>query len=107
METLSSKEKNYAIINYITFIGMIIAYFFNKELRSSYVTYHIKVMFGLVILLFISQVSHQYINIILGDIIWLVSFVLWIISFVYAVQGKHPIIPYFSENVQKWFTFLD
>ncbi|GGD97893.1 hypothetical protein [Planktosalinus lacus] len=107
MEALSSKEKNYAIINYITFIGMIVAYFFNKDLRSDYVTYHIKVMFGLVVMLFISQVSHQYINIILGDIIWLISFVLWIISFVYAFQGKRPVIPYLSENFQKWFTFLD
>lgn len=103
----SKKEKNHSIIAYITFIGMIIAYFMNKEDQSAYVTYHIKMMFGLVILLFVSQVSHAYINIILGDILWLISFVLWVLCLVYAIQGKKPIIPYLSEKFQSWFTFLD
>lgn len=101
------QEKNHAIINYITFVGMIIAYFLNKENKSPYVTYHIKMMFGLVVLLFVSQVSHAYVNIILGDILWLISFVLWVLCMVYALQGKKAFIPYLSEKFQNWFTFLD
>lgn len=107
MNTISKQEKNLSLINYITFVGMIIAYFMNKDLKSGYVTYHIKVMFGLVLLLFISQVSHAYIHIILGDVLWLTSFVLWVYSFICAVQVKKPVIPFLSENFQKWFAFLD
>lgn len=105
--TLTSQEKNYGIINYLTFVGMIIAFFMNKEPKSTYVTFHIKMMFGLVVLLFISQVSHAYINIILGDVLWLISFVLWIVCLVNAIQGKKPMIPYITENFQRWFTFLN
>jgi uncharacterized membrane protein len=107
MEAITKQEKNTSLINYVTFVGMIIAYFMNKDLKSEYVTYHIKIMFGLVVMLFVSQVSHAYINIILGDILWLISFVLWVYSFIYAAQLKKPVIPYLGENFQKWFTFLD
>lgn len=107
MNTISKQEKNLSLINYITFVGMIIAYFMNKDLKSGYVTYHIKVMFGLVLLLFISQVSHAYIHIILGDVLWLTSFVLWVYSIICAIQVKKPEIPFLSENFQKWFAFLN
>jgi uncharacterized membrane protein len=107
METVSKQEKNISLINYVTFVGMIIAYFMNKDLKSEYATYHIKIMFGLVVILFVSQVSHAYINIILGDILWLISFVLWVYAIICAIQIKKPVIPYLSENFQKWFTFLD
>jgi uncharacterized membrane protein len=104
---ISKKEKNYGIISYITFVGMIIAYFMNRDLKSTYVTYHIKIMFGLVVLLFISQVSHAYIHFILGDILWLFSFVLWVLAFVSAIQGKTPAFGGLGVKFQKWFTFLE
>lgn len=104
---ISKQEKTHGIINYITFVGMIIAYFMNRELKSTYVTYHIKIMFGLVLLLFISQVSHAYIHYILGDVFWLLSFVLWVLAFVSALQGKIPRFGGLGIQFQKWFTFLE
>ena len=56
------KPKGYtaAIVAYITFIGLLIAYFINKEDKHPFATWHIKNMFGLVIVLFISQVMQGY-----------------------------------------------
>ena len=42
-----------AILAYLSFIGLIIAYIMNIEEKDKFVTYHIKNMFGLVIILFI------------------------------------------------------
>ena len=43
-----------AVLAYLSFIGLIIAYILNMEEKDKLVTYHIKNMFGLVVLLFIS-----------------------------------------------------
>ena len=52
MRNPSGKTK--AIIAYLTFVGLLIAYFMNKDDRHEFATWHIKNMFGLVILLFIA-----------------------------------------------------
>lgn len=103
----TQQEKTIALISYITFIGLIIAYFMNKDVRSAYATYHIKTMFGLVILLFISVVTQANIHLLAGEVILLISFILWAIALFHAMQGKKVVFPYFSEKFQEWFTFLD
>ncbi len=105
--SISKPERNTALINYLTFIGMIIAYFMNRDLKSEYVTHHIKMMFGMVLILFVSQVAHAYITSILGDILWLISFLLWVTSLVYCTQNKVTNYPFLSKFFQKWFTFLE
>ncbi|MBA3985615.1 MAG: hypothetical protein H0X63_03350 [Flavobacteriales bacterium] len=104
---ITQQEKTIGLISYLTFVGMIIAYFMNKDLKSTYATYHIKTMFGLVILLFISVVTQGNIHLVTGEIIFVIAFVLWAIAIFHALQGKVVVFPYFSEKFQQWFTFLD
>jgi len=102
MDNPSGKTK--AIIAYITFVGLLIAYFMNKDNPHEFSTWHIKNMFGLVLILFISVALKEYS---IGFYIYWVSFVLWIISLILALSNKKRGIPYLSEKFQTWFTFLD
>lgn len=106
-EVITKKGKQIAVISYITFIGLFIAYFMNREERSAFATFHIKMMFGWVLLLFCSQVSYSYIHLVLGDILWLLSFVGWVLSLISAAQNRRIQIPYITDNFQNWFRFLD
>ena len=105
MENLSAKTK--AIIAYLTFIGTLIAFFINKDQKHEFTTWHIKNMFGLLILLIISQVTQAYIDLFTGEILWLLAFFLWAFSLIMAISNKKMAIPYFSDKFQEWFTFLD
>lgn len=104
---MNKQEKTYALIAYLTFIGLIIAYFLNREKKYPFVTYHIKNMFGLVILLFISQTLQVLTDPRLGEILWVISFVLWTISIASIILNKKTAIPFVSGYFQKWFSFLD
>jgi len=101
-ETPSGKKK--AVIAYLTFVGMLIAYFINKEEKHEFATWHIKNMFGLVILLFFAVVFQDYT---IGSYIYWLAVVLWAFSLFMAITNKKKAIPYFSEKFQQWFTFLD
>ena len=102
----SPSPKTIAIIAYITFIGTLIAYFMNREERHEFATKHIQNMFGLLILLFCSQVAYRYMGILLGDVLWYTSFAAWAFSLVTALLGQEPAIPFFSKKFQEWFLFL-
>jgi uncharacterized membrane protein len=99
--------KKTAIIAYLTFIGLIIAYYKNRNEPTEYAGWHIKNMFGLLLLLLISQVSQAYVDLLLGELLWLLAFALWLFSLIMVVQNNKKAIPYFSEKFQQWFTFLD
>lgn len=106
----NTAKGNYkAILAYITFIGLIIAYVLNMDEKDKFVTYHIKNMFGLVILLFISTTFFQgnYLLQYLGQLVWVASFFMWVFSLLMAITGKSKGIPVISELFQKWFKFLD
>lgn len=101
MNNISPKTK--AIIAYLTFIGLIIAIFLNGEKKEPFTLWHIKNMFGLVLLLFIA-VSLQ--NYLVGFYIYWTVVILWLLSVVMAMLGKKKGIPFLSEKFQQWFTFL-
>ncbi len=106
----NTTKGNYkAILAYITFIGLIIAYVLNMDDKDKFVSYHIKNMFGLVILLFISTTFFEgnYILQYLGQLVWVVTFFMWVFSLLMAITGKTKGIPIISELFQKWFKFLD
>ena len=105
--TSTPDGKNLAIVAYITFIGMFIAYSINRDKKQAFVTAHIKNMCGLVFGLLIAQTTQEYINSQLGDILWWAVFSLWVYSLIAVLQNKLPNIPYLSEKFQQWFTFLD
>ena len=96
--------KTMAVIAYLTFIGMLIAYFVNREAKHTFTTWHIKNMFGLVILLFVSIAFQNYE---IGVYIYWTTVVLWGYSLVMAFFNRQKAIPFFSEKFQQWFTFLN
>jgi hypothetical protein len=102
------KPKGYtaAIVAYITFIGLLIAYFINREDKHPFATWHIKNMFGLVIVLFISQVMQGY-YLVAGEVIWWFAFLSWLYSLSMAVLGNAKGLPYLSDRFQEWFKFLE
>ncbi len=101
MNNPSAKTK--AIIAYITFIGLLIAISMNQEKKEEYTIWHIKNMFGLLIILFIA-VALQ--NSFVGFYIYWTCAVFWLFSLIMAIVGRKKGIPFLSEKFQQWFTFL-
>ena len=102
MEAPSGKTK--AIVAYLTFVGMLIAYFMNRDNKHEFATWHIKNMFGLVILLAFAVGMQNYA---VGIYIYFTTVALWLISLVMAISNRKQAIPFLSEKFQEWFTFLD
>ncbi|MEL6811704.1 MAG: hypothetical protein AAFP76_10245 [Bacteroidota bacterium] len=102
MNNPSAKTK--AVIAYLTFIGWIIAFFMNKDNRHEFATWHIKNMFGLLILLFASIALQDYL---IGYYIYWISAILWLFSLIMCLLNRQLGIPFLSEKFQTWFTFLD
>lgn len=102
MNNPSAKTK--AILAYLTFIGLLIAYFMNKDKKDDFATWHIKNMFGLVLLLFISIALQAYA---IGFYVYWTAFCLWIFCLVMAALNQKKGIPFLSEKFQNWFTFLE
>lgn len=98
-----------AILAYLFFIGLIIAYILNIDEKDKFVTYHIKNMFGLVIILFIITTFFNGNEILqfVGQFSWTICFFMWVYSLVMAITGKMKGIPILTDLFQKWFKFLD
>ncbi|MDT0554930.1 hypothetical protein [Patiriisocius hiemis] len=99
--------KNKAVIAYLTLIGFFIAVSMNKDEKHEFATWHIKNMFGLLLLLFVSLVFQYQISLLFGDILWGISALSWLFSLIMAITNKKIGLPYLSEKFQDWFTFLD
>ena len=104
-ESLPGKTK--AIVAYLTFIGFLIAASMNGNHKEEFATWHIKNMFGIILIWIISLVTQFNIDLLTGDILQVISILLLIYSLVMAIQGKKKGFPFLSEKFQQWFTFLD
>lgn len=104
MNKVTPSGKNIALIAYLTFLGLIVAYFLNKDKKHPFAQWHIKNMFGLVLFRFAAITLEDYD---LGFYLYWLSVGLWVISFTMALIDHQKAIPYFSEKFQEWFTFLD
>tara|TARA_R110002072_G_scaffold118631_1_gene250647 strand:- start:55412 stop:55732 length:321 start_codon:yes stop_codon:yes gene_type:complete len=99
--------KTKAIIAYLTFIGLLIAYYMNRDEKHEFTTWHIKNMFGLILLLLLSQLTQAYVDLRFGEILWFLSFALWLFSLIRVIANHKEAIPYLSKKFQQWFTFLN
>lgn len=104
-QTIVSEGKTIAIIAYLTFIGLIIAFVLNIEKKNSFAIFHIRQSLGLVLTALILGI----VNIIpvLG---WLVSIVgsivlliMWILALVSALNGTKKPVFLLGEKFQEWF----
>lgn len=103
----SPAGKKAAWIAYAPFVGFLIAYFINQDKKYAFTTWHIKNMFGLFLMFFISLVIQSQVNLRAGDLLWVICLVLWIYCWIMAFQNKEKGIPFLSQKFQDWFTFLD
>lgn len=96
--------KTKAVIAYLTFVGLLIAYFMNKDDKHEFATWHIKNMFGLLLFLFAAVALQEYP---IGFYFYWGSFILWAFSLLMALFNRKQGIPFLSEKFQTWFKFLD
>jgi len=101
--------KTIAIISYLTFIGLIIAFVMNNEKKESFASFHIRQSLGLA--LFGFSLSFIMIIPILGWIIGFVGFFvllfLWIVGIINAANGKEKSVPILGEKFKEWFKSIN
>lgn len=97
------KGKQKGVIAYLTFIGLFIALSMNQHPhKDTYAQWHIRNMFGLLIILFVSIAFNNQI----GFYLYWLSVVLWAFSLINAILGKQKGIPWLSEKFNEWFRFI-
>ena len=104
-ESVPGKTK--AIAAYVTFVGFLIAASMNATQKDAFATWHIKNMFGIIVIWIVSLVIQLNINLLTGDILQIISIFCLIYSLIMAILNKKQGVPFLSEKFQQWFTFLD
>jgi len=102
-EETIKQGKTLAIVSYFTFVGVLIALIMNLEKKNPFTAFHIRQMFGLIIMLIVSNVTEKYMDSWLGTILWFITFACWLFGLYHAFQGKYKEIPYIGSKFQEWF----
>ncbi len=102
-DSVIKEGKTMAIVSYLTFVGLIIAIIMNLEKRNPFTLFHIRQMFGLMIMLIFSNLVEQYVNSLLGTAFWIISFACWLFAIYYAIKEEYKLIPVLGEKFQEWF----
>jgi hypothetical protein len=99
-----TEGKTAALISYIPVIGVLIAFFLNKDKRNYFASFHIRQTFGLNILYFINQwVIYSYFGLTAGDIGKGGVLVLFILGGLGALKGQEKLVPLLGDKFQEWF----
>lgn len=105
--TVENDGKTIGIIAYITLIGWIVAFIMNSSKKNEYASFHLRQMFGLILLSILISILTVNLNLgLFGTILSVLLIVLWVIGFVGAVQGEKKLTPIIGENFQEWFNFI-
>ena len=105
MENTSVQEgKTIAIISYITFIGLIIAFLMNSSKKNSFATFHIRQSLGIVVLSLIFSLITYVIHIPLLSLIFNgIILVLIILGIISAAGGEQKPLPIVGDYFSDWF----
>ena len=98
-----------AIISYLTIIGVIIAFYLNKEddKKSVFASFHIRQSLGLWLTFFVlGYVISAFDNWFINFGFWLFFGVLFIYGFINALAGKPQSVPILGDLFQKLFSSL-
>ena len=102
--TTVTEGKTMAIISYIWWIGLIIAFIMNNDKKNSFASFHIRQSLGLGL---ISLLNYVVILRFLGGnlftIINILHLILVIIGIIGAAKGEEKKIPLFGDMFQDWF----
>ena len=97
-------EKSNAFISYLGVLGLLIAYLNNKQLKSDYVSFHIRQSLGLCIGFFIlGYPVGNFDNWTVTLAFWIASIVLNIYGIATALAGSTTAVPVFGNFFQKIF----
>lgn len=100
-----------ANIAYLTPFGLIAAYFLNRTRKNPFVAFHIKNMFGIILI--------HYLGVLLGyfeeslgssylhEVIFFIAIFLWILSYIRMLLKQKAGVPILDKQFQRWFKFLD
>lgn len=98
--------KTTAIISYITFIGLIVAFIMNNDKKNAFASFHIRQMTGLTLFSLINSFLIARIGSIgamVSMVISIALIVLWIIAFIGVMKGETKKIPVLGDSFQDWF----
>ncbi len=96
--------KTAAAFSYITFVGLIIAYFMNSESKNPFAAFHIRQSLGLTLSYFLIMIPLSMLDIPSASIgFFILFFVLWLYGIISAFQGHTRPIPLVGEFYQKTF----
>lgn len=96
----TDEGKTIAIISYLTWIGLIIAFVMNSEKKNEFAKFHIRQALLLFLAALLVGIP------ILGWIWGILIFVLWIMGLVSAVNGEQKEVPVLGKLAQDWFKGL-
>jgi len=107
MENQTVKEgKSMAIISYLWWIGLIIAFISNNSKKNAFTSFHIRQMIGLLLLNVAVSLVYKYVGSSIGMLLGLGTFVLWVIGLIGAFQGEEKRVPLLGDLFQDWFKSL-
>lgn len=100
-----NKDKQTAIVSYLTIVGSIIAIFMNQEEnRSEFASFHIRQALGIFLTFFLLGYPVGYFdNWMVSASFWIFIFILWIYGFINCLNGEMKIVPFLGEIYQKLF----
>ena len=110
MENSSTVEegKTMAIVSYITFIGLIIAFIINNDKKNSFTAFHIRQSLGIYLLWAATRFAYSliagfvYIPL-LSTILYICMIALVVLGLIAAANGETKPVPVVGEKIQEWF----
>lgn len=97
-----TQYRNYAILSYMTILGMFVAIILNKD-KNEYVNFHIRQSLGTHII-FLLAVVCILTSLILALIVYFLFVVLWVFGVIAAMQNSTKPIPLLGEKFQNIFS---
>ena len=98
-----NNEKTAAIISYFWWIGLLIAFIMNNNVRSRITSFHIRQSIGLSLISFVLGIFTKFGIEMFASILFLGLFVLWVIGLLSAIKGEEKPIPFVGDLFQDWF----
>lgn len=95
--------KTMAIVAYLWWVGLVIAFVVNNKKRNEFTSFHIRQMIGLLFLSLITTLVYKFVGSDIGYLLTIGSFVLWVIGLIGAFNGEQKEIPLLGDKFQEWF----
>ncbi|PIN73787.1 hypothetical protein COV20_05565 [Candidatus Woesearchaeota archaeon CG10_big_fil_rev_8_21_14_0_10_45_16] len=104
MDKHTDDRKVIAIVSYITFVGLIVAFILNQEKKDQLISFHVRqsLMIHLTGIVMGIVLTFNFIRF-LDTILWFLLTILWLMGLIYAIQGEMKEVPVLGPYAQQWF----